>query len=124
MFPPFPILLVVLIDVAADMTTTSIGLRLGIPETNSLPNRVFDKFGRVRGPVIYVPLEVLIVYGLLSIAYNILLAPWGQGTAASIVFYIAIVLTASVIINNTTRLLLRWRRLRNAAGLTPPPSAG
>ena len=74
--------------------------------------------------MIYVPLEILIVYGLLSIAYNILLAPWGQVTAASFVFYIAVALTASVIVNNTTRLLLKWKKLRSAASRVSPQLAG
>jgi hypothetical protein len=106
----------VFIDAIADMTTTGIALKLGIPEKNRLPRWVFNKFGRVRGPIIYTPLEILIVYGCLSIAYNLLLAPWGQETAASLVFYIAIILTASVIVNNTTKLLLKWSRLRRAPG--------
>ena len=124
LFPPLPILLVVIIDAIADMTTTGIGLKLGIPEKNGLPKRVFDRFGSVKGPTIYIPVEILIVYAALSIAYNILLASWGQATAASLTFYIAIALTASVIVNNTAKLLLKWRRLRGAPNQVPPPQAG
>ncbi|MGP8124664.1 MAG: hypothetical protein ACLQEQ_02200 [Nitrososphaerales archaeon] len=124
MFPPLLILLVVSIDAIADMTTTSIGLRMGMPETNRLPRWFFKKLGNARGPIIYTPLEIVVVFGCLSIAYNILLAPWGQGTAASLVLCIAIVLTASVVVNNTTRLLLKWRRLRKAAGLMAPDQDG
>ena len=116
MFAPFLVLLVVLIDATADMVTTSIALGMGIPERNRFPRWFFKKLGRVRGPIIYLPLEVLIVYGALSIAYNMLLISWGQEIAGSIVFYIAIILAASVIFNNATRLLLKWRNIRKALG--------
>lgn len=120
MFPPVAVLIVVLIDAVADMTTTGIGLRLGMPETNGIPRWFFKKFGTVKGPVIYTPVEVLIVYGILSVAYNILLEPWGQETAGLLVLYMAIVLAGSVVVNNTTRLLLKWRRLRRTVGLVSP----
>jgi hypothetical protein len=108
-------LVAVLLYVIADMTTTSIGLRLGMPERNRIPRWFFDRFGRVRGPIVYTPFEVLLVYACLSLAYIILLPARGQTTSMSIVFDIAVTLTVVVVVNNTTKVVLKRRKLKRAA---------
>ena len=115
MLAPIIVLLVVVVDASADMLTTSTGLGLGMPEKNRVPRWFFARFGKKYGPAIYFPIEILIIYLSLSLLYTILFPTWGSLVATNILVVAALVLTITLIGNNTIHVMQRRRRLANTS---------
>ena len=105
------VLVIVLIHAIGDTTTTSAVLSLGGREWNRFVRKFIKRFGNKRGSLVYLPLEVFILYLVYTAGNNGLTHDFGSAGVGTIIVITSAVL-AVVPLGINGRALLKQGRSR------------